>query len=218
MIDFWELAGRLMLMDPVTRQQQIYTTLLPLQADGSILDGHAKTAGLPFPIATFYNRTRDFYTARYSGADKLYAPAISMFALGETGLMFFNQDFRDVFENLSYYLLNKSVAKGRTDKGSDSRFYMVLALLVIDSTTRNIVATNGDFLGLAPPAQADRDALQTLARDPEFVMRANTLCFGVDWTEGSVNTLREQRYGDVPGGPKADIPFRHFRLFKLLQP
>jgi hypothetical protein len=211
MIDFWELTGRLMLMDPATRKHDFYdptTGMLPLQADGCILLGYAHSTGLAFPIAGFYNALRDYFTLRYTGADQIYSPAISMFALGEVGVLFFNQDARDAFEDVSNYLRTSSVVQDRTDKGSESRFYMVLALLMVDSTTRDSVA-GGNFLGLAPTAPADRTVLQSLANDATFVQKANHLCFEEDWTEGSQNTLREQKYGGVPGSPGAVLPFRH---------
>src|SRR5450432_296142 len=100
MIDFWELTGRLFLMDPNTRSSEIYdhaTGLLPLQADGSILNGHLNTPTLPFPVNGFYNQLRSYFSQKYTGTDQMLSPVISMFALGEIGVMFFTQDFRNAF-------------------------------------------------------------------------------------------------------------------------
>lgn len=229
MIDFWEIAGRLLLMDPVTRNRDLYdanTGILPIQAGGCILAGHCNTPTLPFPIQSFYDRLRDYLSRRYAGADKLFSPAISMFALGESGVMFFNQPFRDLFESLSHYLLTGSAARGRTDTGSASLFYIVLGVLALDTKSRKSVA-GGDFLGLAPEAMGDRDALMQLAGDQEFNRRANEFCFTGGWTNGSANTLRDQTYGIITHTIEAEgqdvlridaktIPFRHIRFVASL--
>jgi hypothetical protein len=140
-----------------------------------------------------------------------------MFALGEIGVMFFNQKFRDAFEDLSLYV-RKS---GRSDTDPASLFHIVLALLVVDRTTRGFVAT-GDFQGLSPDAQADRDALQALARDKVFIEKADIYCFSNPWSGGSLNPLNHQTYGTFTLSNqigdtnrevlKEPIPFRHFRF------
>jgi hypothetical protein len=223
MMDFWELSGRLLLMDPNRRKQDIYTNLLPVQSDGCILLGHSITATLPFSIPGFYNALRTFFTQTYTGANTIYSPVISMFALGEIGTMFFNQPFRDLFEKVSIFLQTQSNVKGRTDKGSTSFFYIVLMLLVVDRTTRAKVA-GGDFLGLdrLPSPSGDKTALTQLAADKPFISVANNMCLGDPtdaalsegpWTRGSASVLRDQDYGT--GGT---IPFQHFRFVKNIQP
>jgi len=221
MIDFWELAGRLMLMDPTQRKNDIYTTILPIQSDGCILLGFSTKPTLPFPPAGFYNQLRDYFT-QIDKAEKFVSPVLSMFALGETGVMFFNQKFRDLFEVLSFYLTNVSAASGKSDTGSSSLVYIVLALLMLDSTTRASVAT-GKFLGLEPSDGAEKGILIALANDLEFTKRANAVCFVGAWTEGSANTLRDQTYGTLTHAnsligeermvlTEEIIPFRHFRF------
>jgi hypothetical protein len=235
MLDFWELSGRLLLMDPTQRQQKIYTNLLPIQGDGCILLGHAQTALLPFPIPGFYNAVRTFFAQTYTGANAIYSPVISMFALGEIGTMFFNQPFRDLFEAVSLYLKTQSNIQGRTDNGSTSFFYMVLMLLVIDRTTRDSVG-KGNFLGLdqLPPAPSDKPALTLLANDAKLGTLANNMCLGVPgaaaeapWTRGSMSVLRDQDYGPQPppaaaGTPvpaaTAPIPFSHVRFVPGIKP
>jgi hypothetical protein len=206
MIDFWELSGRLMLMDPRTRDRDIYnssTGILPIQSDGCILLGHADTPLLPFPIEAFYDRLRDYFATRYTGADKLLCPVVSMFALGEIGVMFFNQPFRDLFEQLSTYLQTTSVIRGRSDTHYDSMFYIVVAVLAMDTKTRASIADDDDFLGLDPIA-TDRPVLRLLAQDPEFVTKADAFCFEGAWEPGSFDPLSDQNYGANP--------FRHFRF------
>jgi hypothetical protein len=228
MIDFWELSGRLLLMDPNKRKQDIYTNLLPIQSDGCILLGSAQSTTLPFSIPGFYNAMRDFFTQNYTGANAIYSPVISMFALGEIGTMFFNQPFRDLFEKTSTYLKTQSSIQGRTDMGSTSFFYMVLMLLVIDRTTRASIV-GGDFLDLdkLPSASGDKAALTHLANDPNFVIVADNMCLGEpsgslsdgDWTRGSASVLRGQPYGKPNATPPIPaIPFRHFRFVPNIQP
>ncbi len=214
MIDFWELAGRLVLMDKATRTKEIYTDRLPLQADGSILNGFREKSGLPLPVPGFYNQMRAFYMDRYSKGGKLAfrSPVISMFALGESGVMFFTQPFRDLFDKLSDYLKNTSVIKGRNDLDQYPDFYITLAVLMLDTTTRKSVVDTGDFLGLEPPA-GDVAALRTLAADPEFVKLSNGVCFDGEWTDGSQNTLRDQSYPSVAAdGAPPPKPFRHLHF------
>jgi hypothetical protein len=228
MIDFWELSGRLLLMDPNKRKQDIYTTLLPIQSDGCILLGHAQTATLPFPILGFYNAMRKFFADTYKGADLIYSPVISMFALGEIGTMFFNQPFRDLFEKTSNFLRTQSNIQGKTDTGSTSFFYTVLMLLVIDRTTRGSVQ-GGKFLGLEnlPSSPGDQAALTQLANDPKFIIVADNMCRGeasgplseADWTRGSASVLQGQDYGNPNASPPIPpIPFRHFRFVQNVQP
>ena len=208
MIDFWEIAGRIVLMDPAVRNHDLYdanTGIMPLQDGGCILPGHCDTASLPFPVGPYYDSLRDYLTQRYSGADNLLSPAISMFALGEVGVMLFNQQFRDLFEAVSTYLRTQSPIAGRSDTGSKSLFYIVLAVLCVDMTSRAIIGT-GNFLGLTPSDPADQTALQQLANDATFNANANALCFQGAWIEGSDNTLRDQTYSN------GTIPFRHFRF------
>jgi len=212
MIDFWEIAGRIVLMDPVTRNHDLYdvdTGIIPLQDGGCILVGHCNTASLPFPVESYYNSLRDYLTLRYSGADSLLSPVISMFALGEVGVMLFNQQFRDLFESVSTYLRTQSPIQGRRDTGSASLFYIALAVLCVDMTSRASIA-DGNFLGLTPNDAADQTALQQLARDAMFTQGANALCFQGAWQQGSDNTLRDQLY---LGGT---LPFRHFRFVEGL--
>jgi hypothetical protein len=228
MIDFWELSGRLLLMDPTKRQQDIYTTLLPIQSDGCILLGSANAATLPFPIPGFYNAMRAYFAQNYTGTNAIYSPVTSMFALGEIGTMFFNQPFRDLFEKTSTYLRTQSNIQGKTDTGSTSFFYTVLMLLVIDRTTRaSIVA--GNFLNLdkLSVAPGDKAALTQLANDPNFVTVADNMCLGepsgplsvADWTRGSASVLLGQPYGKPTATPPIPpIPFRHFRFVPNIQP
>lgn len=216
MIDFWELSGRLLLMDPAKRTQDIYINRMPIQSDGCILLGHCQTATLPFSIPGYYDVMRNYFEQTYAGANAIFCPAISMFALGEIGTMFFTQRFRDLFEAVSSYLRTQSGIQGKTDTGSSSFFYMVLMLLVIDRTTRASVA-QGVFLGLTPPAPAEQAALTQLATDPQFIKVADNMCLGdpnvpkdtADWTEGSFSVLRGQLYGRPGTTP---LPFRHFRF------
>jgi len=127
-----------------------------------------------------------------------------MFALGETGVMFFNDKFRNLFEDLSRYLRTAPTMQGRVDTGSDSMFYIALAVITMDKKTRGLVASQGDFLGVEPSALADKVALQKLANEKGFQDQADLTCFTGGWTEGSVDTLRDQNYGANP--------FRHFRF------
>ena len=207
MIDFWELAGRLLLMDPATRNKEIYSDggLLPIQSNDCILLGHADTPTLPFTKEEFYDPMRNYFAAKYTGNNRLLSPVISMFALGETGTMFFNPPFRVLFEKLSGYLLNGSVVNNRRDTGSDSMFYIVLTIIALDKTSRESVI-NDNFLGLEPSSE-DRVVLRRLAADPGFQDVADKWCFGGDWTEGSHGSLRYQKYGNNP--------LRHVRFIHL---
>jgi len=220
MIDFWELAGRLLLKDKAERIQEIYTDLLPLGVGGTILDEFADSAGLPFPEQNFYDQLRDYLVnedaaqpplGKYAGL--LFSPAVSMFALGEVGVMFFNGPNRAAFESLSDFTRAHAATNGRTDTSASPRFYIVLALLMVDSTTRDKNVAKGEFLGLMPTGAGEPEALTALANDAEFVKRANTLCFENDWENGSSNPLRYQKYGKA-----GDLPFRHFRFRANLQP
>jgi len=207
MIDFWEIAGRIVLMDPAVRNHDLYdanTGIMPLQDGGCILAGHCDTATLPFPVGAFYDSLRDYLTQKYSGPDALLSPVISMFALGEVGVMLFNQPFRDLFEAVSTYLRTQSAIAGRTDTGSSSLFYIALAVLCVDMTSRQSIA-QGNFLGLTQNA-ADQTALQQVANDATFNTNASALCFQGAWEQGSDNTLRDQMYSN------GSIPFRHFRF------
>jgi hypothetical protein len=227
MMDFWELSGRLLLMDPNKRKQDIYTNLIPLVgtgADECILLNHAKTATLPFSIPGFYDAMRTFFAKTYTGGNAIFSPVVSMFALGEIGTMFFNQPFRDLFEKTSTFLQTQSNVKSRTDTGSTSFFYIVLMLIAIDRTTRASVV-GGKFLDLdrLPSPPADKAALTQLAADPNFVTVANNMCLGeptgalsvAPWTEGSHSVLRGQLYGKPGTTP---IKFRHFRFVPNVQP
>jgi hypothetical protein len=221
MLDFWEIAGRLMLMDPATRKKDLYdpSGILPIQG-GCILPGFCNTALLPFPVKTFYDQLRSYLSTRYQPGRVLWSPVISMFALGEIGVMFFNDDFRKLFENVSTYLLQTSAVKDRKDTGAASLFYICLALLVTDRTFRAAVLRN-DFLGLQPASAADVSDLKTVAADPTFVKAADTMCLDGGWKPGSVSTLMDQSYGITPGdaisgtttpGAPDPLPFRHYRF------
>jgi hypothetical protein len=221
MIDFWELTGRLLLM-PQADRDAIYAALPVDEEDGCILKGCREKPALEFKLDRHYDVLRGILHKRYADAPLseeqippiapklvLKSPVISMFALGEILVVFFTREFRTVFDIVSNYLVSQSVLKDRTDRDSDSELYIVLALLVIDSTTRASVAT-GEFLGLLPPKPADAAALRALANEKTFVKMADHLCFDSDWTDGSCNTLRPQEYR---GGK---IKFRHFRFVKCL--
>jgi len=208
MIDFWELSGRLLLMDPAKRDADIYTDILPIQTDGCISLGNCNTALIAFSVPLFYNQLRDYFTNTYTGQNKLLSPVISMFTLGEIGTMFFNQKFRNLFNDVSSYLLKDSVIKGRSDIGSAPFFYMMLMLLASDRTTRASVANDGNFLGLAPADHGDQEALKQLAINNEFITTTEAMCLEGGWSEGSISTLRHQKYGTV----EKPIDFRHFRF------